>query len=145
MKYPKMNPKIKQRWVKALRSNRYQKGAGALCVAPTKEGDNYSFCCLGVLTDLAVQAGIGEWNPDKLDYRDESKDAVPFVDPAGRHLGVLSEAVLRWAGIHDPGGDIQERLTAMNDGRTSFSTSRDKRRVGKRSHAAIADWIERNL
>jgi hypothetical protein len=41
-----MNPKIKQKWIKALRSRKYKQGRGRL-----RMGDKY--CCLGVL--MAIQ------------------------------------------------------------------------------------------
>ena len=47
--YP-MKPEIKKQWVQALRSGEYKQGRGQL-----KQGA--TFCCLGVLCDLAVQSG----------------------------------------------------------------------------------------
>jgi len=41
-----MNKKLKTKWVKALRSGKYEQGSFAL-----KAEDN-SFCCLGVLCDV---------------------------------------------------------------------------------------------
>lgn len=40
-----MNPKYKQDWIDALRSDKYKQGKGRLC---SDEG----FCCLGVLCDV---------------------------------------------------------------------------------------------
>lgn len=46
-----MNPIVKQKWLKALRSGGYAQGRSAL---KTTKG----YCCLGVLCDLAVREGI---------------------------------------------------------------------------------------
>lgn len=46
-----MNPEIKAAWVAALRSGDYKQGGTVL-----RRRDRY--CCLGVLCDLAVKAGV---------------------------------------------------------------------------------------
>ena len=51
----KMDPTIKARWVAALRSGDYNQGHGRL---HTKENGISSFCCLGVLCDLANKENI---------------------------------------------------------------------------------------
>jgi hypothetical protein len=53
-----MNPDIKAQWVAALRSGEYIQGKGYLRrrIGTT---DSYAYCCLGVLTDLAIKAGVG--------------------------------------------------------------------------------------
>lgn len=53
----KLNPEIKKKWVKALRSGKYNQCDGQL-----RQGD--TFCCLGVLCDLhrkAMKKGDNEW------------------------------------------------------------------------------------
>ena len=55
----KLKPKIKARFIEALRSNKYLQGEGRL-----REQDH--FCCLGVLSDLAVQDGVANWEEDVL-------------------------------------------------------------------------------
>lgn len=52
-----MNKKIKEDWVKALRSGEYAQGKGEL---HNKE-DN-TFCCLGVLCDLYLKAKGLTWD-----------------------------------------------------------------------------------
>lgn len=46
-----MDPKIKTDWLEALRSGEFTQGRGAL----QRDGE---FCCLGVLCELAVRAGV---------------------------------------------------------------------------------------
>lgn len=49
-----MNPEIKTEWLAALRSGEYKQETGILRARG-------GFCCLGVLCDLYVKKGIGEW------------------------------------------------------------------------------------
>ncbi len=50
-----MKPEYKARWIEALQSGKYEKGAGAL-----RRFDN-TFCCLGVLCDLVKEELKVEW------------------------------------------------------------------------------------
>lgn len=52
-----MNPAIKAQWVAALRSGEYVQGTGKLRKR-TGYNETDQFCCLGVLCDLAVKAGV---------------------------------------------------------------------------------------
>lgn len=91
----RMNSKVKAQWLAALRSGEYEQGGGAL-----RQGN--SFCCLGVLCDLAAKQGVGNWIP--------SPDVHGFLTPGdGRASGALPPAVVQWAGLrsnvaHIPGG-----------------------------------------
>jgi len=49
-----MNPRIKQRWLDALRSGEYKQTTGNL-------RDINGFCCLGVLCDLQAQERSTNW------------------------------------------------------------------------------------
>jgi hypothetical protein len=49
-----INPAIKTRWIKALRSGDYRQNIGEL-------KRNCYFCAVGVLCDLAVQDGVAKW------------------------------------------------------------------------------------
>lgn len=50
-----MNPDEKAEWVAALRSDKYIQGSGGL-----RDAFN-GFCCLGVLADILVKKGKGQW------------------------------------------------------------------------------------
>lgn len=63
-----MNPEIRAQWCAALRSGHYMQGRGCL-------RDGNDFCCLGVLTDLAAQAGVIKWN-DNMAAAPELPDSV---------------------------------------------------------------------
>lgn len=127
-----MNPEIKARWVAALRSGKYKQGTGKLRRKIGTRGKE-QFCCLGVLSELAVEAGVIE-SPEFCfgAYRygkDHDADLLP------REVGL-------WAGIdqRDPrvitGHDLIEgptcySLSVINDSMESFE--------------AIAGYIEKSL
>ena len=100
-----MNQQIKQAWIDALISGVYEQGESCL-----RDGDK--FCCLGVLCDLAEQDGFDNWKDGYFSGRD----------------GVLSEAVLQWAGLplnvnvsvpfYSKGG--KRSLSGINDSGASF-------------------------
>lgn len=120
-----MHPDIKARWVDALRSGRYEQGRNRL-----RTGDRY--CCLGVLCDLAVKDGVGEWTG--------GGNFTHNGNPLNTSWSSLTNGVADWAGIDaiDPGVWVErdgrrERLAlaSLNDEGVPF----DK----------IADFIERDL
>jgi hypothetical protein len=116
-----MKKKIKKLWLDALRSGEYAQGKGFL-VSDGIEADN--FCCLGVLTDIAVEHGIVEWeNDDELNY-------IQDEDSEYREKFFLPDEVIQWAGLNDQ-TNIQRILAQMNDSGSSFDS--------------IADVIEKEL
>ncbi len=96
-----MNPIVKDKWLKALTSNKYKKGKKTLrCIAripvldakgkPVKDENGrevvkieYSFCCLGVLSDLYREEFGGVWH------------GVGFLNSNA----YLSGSVVKWAGL----------------------------------------------
>ena len=50
----KMNPEVKQKWIDALRSDKYEQGSGKLRSVT-------GYCCLGVLCDLYSQEHNTQW------------------------------------------------------------------------------------
>ena len=118
-----MNSEIKATWVAALRSGEYEQGSSRL-----RNGNH--FCCLGVLCDIAVKAGIGEWShtiadgdefmiptllgsADDSDYFYKAEGDVPTV-------GLLSHTIIQWAGLEVNNPSVQlnnrkEALTCLND------------------------------
>jgi len=95
----KMNPEIKALWVDALRSGEYQQGK--LLLKPTKN----TFCCLGVLCDLAVKAKAEGVVWGDIQYPiDSNGEAIYYDDPDnyGESMSEDSELpypVMRWAGL----------------------------------------------
>ena len=90
---PPMKREIRDQWTAALESGEYRQATDMLCNRKTG-----GFCCLGVLTDLAVKAGIGEWRDD--DYYEER--AFEWDGPDGKRLfesETLPPPVVEWAGL----------------------------------------------
>jgi len=52
----KLDPKVKQLWLEALRSGDYVQGRGQLAYIDGS-GERVAHCCLGVLCELAVKDG----------------------------------------------------------------------------------------
>lgn len=91
-----MNPTIKEAWLQALRGRKYQQTTGTLFDAGP---ESMGFCCLGVLCDLAVKAGIIQ---------------APTIISNFAHYGVegdisssvLPKVVMKWAGMESPNPDV---------------------------------------
>ena len=83
-----MNPKVKKLWLKALRSGKYEQGYGYL----RNEG---LYCCLGVLTDIAIKEGV-----------------IP-LDKVYWYEGYLEDEITKWS---DLSKKDQEKLAEANDG-----------------------------
>jgi len=127
-----MNPTIKARWITALRSGKYIQGRGALTTVTKNEKRKRRDCCLGVLCDLAVRAGVipapvPELLSEKLRY-DNRKDILP-------------SSVVQWAGLdsHDP------HVRARVGGYTTGHWLSDLNDAHRRTFAQIARYIEASL
>ena len=99
-----MNPKIKLRWLNALRSGEYQQGRYALL---RDVNGKEEFCCLGVLCDLHARA-TGRYWTERLD------SAVLSFDG---HADLPSRATERWAGV----SGASSPLANMNDKGKTFA------------------------
>lgn len=122
-----MKQEIKERWVEALRSGKYEQGTGSLTTGSGR------YCCLGVLCDLAVADGAIK--PPTLVEGVEGLGDVMAYGPKAQ-TEHLPRVVQRWAGldqdspeVHDPDGDCWQELVELNDN------------VGLNFHE-IADLIE---
>lgn len=110
-----MNPDVRRDWVAALRSRDYVQRAGKLTHLDP-DGDP-TYCCLGVLCDLAVRAGVttvrdvlGYWRV----YGDDEQ------------ANYLPTEVREWAGLDTgdplvPHGGVETRLSTLNDASVPFS------------------------
>lgn len=126
-----MDQKIKQDWIDALRSGKFIQGFDVLNDIRTN-----TYCCLGVLCELANEAGVV-----KKDILDDS-GAWSFYNPLDlddSSLAVLPEAVQRWAGVNF--NDVSIGISRKGDKRRA-TTWNDTKRA---SFAEIADMIEVSL
>lgn len=111
-----MNKNIAKQWIAALRSGDYKQGHKRLVIT---DKDISAFCCLGVLCNIAIENGYGEWKGDN------------FIIP-GREVResiILPIRVREWADISDKS---MQMFIEFNDTR-GFSFQQ------------IADYIEKNM
>ena len=123
----KMKTEVKIKWLTALRSGEYKQGKGQLC-------NDGRFCCLGVLTDIAVKEGIGEWSSPEGIYWSGYRWT-------GTELPIR---VAEWAGglYPDPTVSLDPKgAKGTFGGRTTLSALNDK----GVSFSNIADLIEAQL
>lgn len=116
-----MNAEIKQKWIEALRSGKYEQGKYVLRSADNK------YCCLGVLCDIVAP---GSW--DKEPSRNEFSRVNQFYghgDGLCSSSTSLSAAVELEVGL---GSEDQRELANMND---NYGNNFNE----------IAVYIERNL
>lgn len=116
-----MNKEIKQQWVKALRSGKYEQTKGTL-------RDEVGFCCLGVLCDLHAKAGLGKWDIKNW-----------YLSQAN----VLPDEVIEWADLDD-----MDPLIRFEDDRTDEQGYRRLSGLNDQEQCTfdqIADVIEERL
>lgn len=111
-------------WISALRSGRFKQGRGALKVVQDGVAEH---CCLGVLCELAVEAGVkvdvkGPFGPEGYVLFDESS-------------GTLPNSVRLWAGL----GSVDPLLVTSGVTSTCVQAN-DRFRAG---FEQIADGLER--
>lgn len=101
-----MDPKLKEKWVKALRSGKYVQGRHFL-----KNSTN-QYCCLGVLADIS---GVkSECKDDEAGYRFDfdNSENNPFLTFPSREwlerIGLSDEKGKILAQMNDSGKDFQE-------------------------------------
>jgi len=87
-----MNPVIKKRWLKALRSGEYVQSQGCL-------HDNAGYCCLGVLTDLFLKEKGEEWSMCEPPPGVFTSTGILNYYAYGE-VNYLPEEVQEWAGLH---------------------------------------------
>lgn len=127
-----MNPDVRRTWVAALRSGEYAQASGKL--TRLREDGSRAHCCLGVLCELAVEAGVLAPGVDA---------GLRVVEYGARGaFNYLPAEVVTWAQLDDANptvgvplihvdGRYTRTLSALNDQGTSF--------------ADIADLIEEQL
>jgi len=100
-----MKKEIKKKWVTALRSRKYRKGDNHWL--HTKRNSAYKWSALGVLTDLWQKERGHEWSYIKDVRFDDDVDrqvglsSTKQVSVNNEVHGLLSPAVVRWAGLKD--------------------------------------------
>lgn len=105
----KMNPEVKGLWLTALRSGEYQQTKGYLCrlepLTNKETGDTVipvGYCCLGVLVDLGVKAGIqkagtpsrGHMGYEDRGYQSDMPETVVLTTQVSEWSGLYGSAML---------------------------------------------------
>ena len=124
-----MDAQVKAGWVAALRSGEYEQGTGSLRNSCGK------YCCLGVLCELAVKAGIIP--PPELIL-----DSGNYAYGEEKNVGYLPFKVRAWAGLDSMNPAVCGPSGAVyGDGRYGLAGHND---MGE-SFNQIADLIEQDL
>lgn len=133
-----MNKDIAKLWVDALRSGKYPQAKEVLC-------SNEGYCCLGVLCELAVEAGVippgrepteEEWSDNAGDLPDVPNDIEGVIAYDG-YATMPSVKVQGWAGLKTSIGSFMENTDTENT-YTCLASKND----GGATFAEIADIIE---
>ncbi len=115
----KMVPEVKELWLNALRSGEYAQTKGYLCrtepLVNKETGDTVipvGYCCLGVLVDLGVKAGVQEAGTPSRDHMGYEDRGYQSDMP---EIVVLTTQVAKWAGLYGSG-----TLNKSVEGRSSL-------------------------
>lgn len=140
----KMNPEAKTAWLDALRSGEYEQGEGKLCRpahSAMNRSDKDKFCCLGVLTDVAMKLGKVQLTT----HEDES--AVTYVSQDGpQDDAYLPDVVREWSGLQGYNPQVEYTYTALHGGEaTAYEMLANLNDSGHYDFAKIADLIETNF
>lgn len=128
-----LDPEVKVQFLEALRSGDYEQGRLQL----RTYGDK--FCCLGVLTDLAVKAGVVRWVESEHGWGVQEKlpngtEQINTTD--------LSDKVMRWAGLEVETCRSGNIFTSTNYSEDNLMHFNDENNL---SFEQIADIVEENL
>lgn len=93
---PKMEPKIKRVWLRALRSKKYKQGTGEL------HPDN-KFCCLGVLCDVLYP---NSWQDHICTLKGDSGGLLPKL--VRQRAKLDREAQLKLSNMNDQGNSFRK-------------------------------------
>ena len=125
-----MREDVKAQWVAALRSGEFEQGRGSL--HEQRVDGSSAFCCLGVLCELAVEAGVVE--------RGEVPTFPSSVIDYDGDTGILPLKVMRWAGM--PGSTGRFRYAVSSDGVVLSAALSEVNDVWGLDFEQIADVVE---
>ena len=106
-----MNPKVKSKWVEALKSGEYLQGKGAL---RTMENGEFRHCCLGVLCDLYSKEFGEPWRQDgATSYFLGSRDYLPTKVRHWAGLILTYGGHVRMAEFTASGAEAKPQLSSL--------------------------------
>jgi len=101
----KMNTEVKQKWIDALRSGKYDQGSEKL---RSVQG----YCCLGVLCDLYSQEQDSEWEFRGIAETNLQPQDYWYFDGESEFL---PESVKEWAGLPAKNPSVRVDVTEDED------------------------------
>jgi hypothetical protein len=101
-----MRKKVKQLWVNALRSGKYEQGRKVLCSLDNK------YCCLGVLTEVYIEQMKKKSKVNKLPSTFVCSRYQYRVEGEHNATCLLPKVVEKWAGLNQ---NQVNWATCMND------------------------------
>lgn len=129
-----MNSKVKEAWVNALRSGKYEQGSERL------RGVD-GFCCLGVLCDIYAQEHNTEW-----EFRGNEETNLQPMDYwyYEGESEFLPESVMDWAELKTNNPSLQ---VDVDDGEDSWNYNDDVSNLNDSGYtfSQIADLIQAQL
>lgn len=115
-----MRQDIAELWTDALRSGEFTQTKGYLNVLDGTYNVRAGQCCLGVLCELAVNAGATRYHDEEL-----HKGMRVRIYGANGAYKVLPEDVVAWAGMRSAqgvisAGKVSTHLASLNDNGATF-------------------------
>ena len=130
-----MNSKVKEAWVNALRSGKYEQGSERLRSVS-------GYCCLGVLCDIYAQEHNTEW-----EFRGNEETNLQPMDYwyYEGESEFLPESVMDWAELKT--NNPQLRVDVEEDGEDSWNYKDEVSHLNDAGYTftTIADLIEAQL
>lgn len=128
-----LDPAVKQQFLEALRSGEYVQGRLQLRTYSN------SYCCLGVLTDLAVKAGVVRWVESEHGWgvQENLPNGTSQINTTD-----LSDKVMHWAGLEPETCRSGNIFTGTNYAEDNLMHFNDENNL---SFEEIADIVEENL
>jgi hypothetical protein len=130
-----MNSKVKEAWVNALRSGKYEQGSERLRSVS-------GYCCLGVLCDIYAQEHNTEWK-----FRGNEETHLQPMDYwyYEGESEFLPESVMDWAELKT--NNPQLRVDVEEDGEDNWNYNDDVSNLNDSGYTftTIADLIEAQL
>ena len=98
----KMNPQVKEKWIDALRSGKYEQGSEKLRSVT-------GYCCLGVLCDLYSQENNQEWEFHGA-FEEQNTQPTDYWYFDGESE-FLPDSVREWAGMQCKNPSVRVDVT----------------------------------
>jgi hypothetical protein len=122
-----MDQTIKEQWIDALESGRYEMGRGAL---REEVNGKDKYCCLGVLCEIAVEEGVippGATQPNSYFGNRYYYGNPESADSKIYDSGYLPAAVMNWAGLSEcnPRAKAAGHECAGHDGTVTLADLND--------------------